>query len=271
LYESVNHWLLENEAVFRLGVFGSLLLVMLAWELGRPLLRLRNRRGLRWLSNFTLVVLGAAASRVVAPIGAIAAAHHAATNDIGLLNQFDLPVAVHIVVAMIALDFAIYVQHWTFHKVPILWRLHQVHHADRDFDATTALRFHPVEIALSLAIKLGAIYALGAPPLAVLLFEVILNGAAMFNHANISLGDKLDRLTRLVIVTPDMHRVHHSARREETNSNYGFNLPWWDRLFGTYCAVSQDGKTALTIGLPEYQERQMNLWRLLALPFRRRD
>jgi sterol desaturase/sphingolipid hydroxylase (fatty acid hydroxylase superfamily) len=243
---------------------------MAAWEFGRPLLRLQDGRGRRWLSNFSIVLLGTAAIRLVAPIGAIAAAHHAASESIGLLNQVTLPAGIEVVIAMVALDFVIYAQHRIFHRVPILWRLHKVHHADRDYDVSTALRFHPLEILISLAIKLGSVYALGAPPIAVLLFEVILNGAAMFNHGNVTLGHRLDRLVRLFIVTPDMHRVHHSVRREETNSNYGFNLPWWDRLFGTYTAVSQDGKTDLTIGLPEYQEGPINLWHLLALPFRKR-
>jgi sterol desaturase/sphingolipid hydroxylase (fatty acid hydroxylase superfamily) len=264
----VNHWLLENEPLFRLGVFGALLVTMMVWELGRPMLPLREGRGLRWLANFSLVVLGTLAVRLVAPIGAVAAAQHAAQEEIGLIPMLDLPAGGQIVAAMIALDFVIYVQHWVFHRVPVLWRLHRVHHADRDYDVSTALRFHPVEILISLAIKLGAVYALGAPPIAVLLFEVILNGAAMFNHGNVTLGRPLDGLVRLLIVTPDMHRVHHSVRRDETNSNYGFNLPWWDRIFGTYKAVSQDGPKDLTIGLPEYQASPTRLWRLLTLPFR---
>lgn len=256
--------------MFRLGVFGSLLAVMIVWELGRPLLPLREGRGWRWLSNFSLVMLGTVAVRLLAPIGAVAAAHHASQEELGLLQQLQLADGLRIVIAIIALDLVIYTQHRVFHRVPILWRLHQVHHADRDYDVSTALRFHPLEILISLAIKLGSVYALGAPPLAVLLFEVILNGAAMFNHGNVTLGNRLDRLLRLIIVTPDMHRVHHSVRLEETNSNYGFNLPWWDRLFGTYTAVSKDGKTTLTIGLPEFQSVRMHLGSLLALPFRKR-
>ncbi len=264
----MSNWILQNEPAFRLGVFGILLASMMLWERSRPVLALREGRGLRWLTNFGLVVLGAAAARLAAPIGAMAAALHASQEEIGLLYLVKIPTALHIVLAMVALDFIIYVQHWVFHKVPVLWRLHRVHHADRDYDVSTALRFHPIEILLSLAVKVGSIYALGAPAIAVILFEVILNGAAMFNHGNVSLGSRFDAVMRLFIVTPDMHRVHHSIRKNETNSNYGFNLPWWDRLFGTYISCSEDGKTGLTIGLHEYQEKRRGLWALLLLPLR---
>ena len=204
------------------------------------------------------------------PIAAIAAAFYAEAHHLGLLNQVSWPYWIKVVVALLVLDLAIWVQHWASHKVPLFWRLHQVHHADRDIDVTTAVRFHPVEIALSMLWKIVVVVPLGAPPLAVFLFEVILNACAMFNHANIALPQRLDRILRLLVVTPDMHRVHHSVLRREHNSNYGFNLSLWDRLFRTYTAQPEGGHQGMTIGLPPYQSEAptrfgWSLW----LPFGR--
>jgi sterol desaturase/sphingolipid hydroxylase (fatty acid hydroxylase superfamily) len=261
-------WPLENEATLRLGVFASVLLLVAIWESLRPRRARRETRLWRWTGNFGILVLGTLLLRLALPMGSVAAGLDAQNNQIGLLQELALPEALRIGIAIILLDFLIYVQHWIFHKVPILWRLHQVHHADRDFDVTTALRFHPIEILMSIGIKIGAVYALGAPALAVLFFEILLNAAAMFNHGNTRLPGPVDWLLRLFIVTPDMHRVHHSTLVHETNSNYGFNLPWWDRLFGTYRAQPEAGQEHFTVGLAEYQEQRQSLWWMILLPFR---
>lgn len=263
----MTQWLLENETAVRLGAFGALLTIMIAWELARPARSLRDGRGWRWFGNFALVALATLSLRVLVAMSAVAVALHASEQQHGLLNHVALPVGVSVALAMVALDLLVYIQHWTFHRVPLLWRLHRVHHADRDYDVSTALRFHPIEIMASLGIKLGAVYALGAPAASVILFEVLLNGAAMFNHGNVNLGPRLDSLLRYVMVTPAMHRIHHSARPSETNSNFGFNLPWWDHVFGTYRSSSVDGDAGITLGLPEYQERRQGLLAMLLLPF----
>ena len=185
----------------------------------------------------------------------------------GLLGALDAPFVAAVTVTVIALDALVWAQHVVFHKVPLLWRLHKVHHTDVDFDASTGIRFHPIEIGLSLLIKSAAVWLLGAPPEGVLLFEMLLNATALFNHANLALPEPVDRLLRLFIVTPDMHRVHHSVWRDETDSNFGFNLPWWDRMFGTYRAQPRDGHDKMVIGVPTHQERPVTLAELLALPF----
>jgi sterol desaturase/sphingolipid hydroxylase (fatty acid hydroxylase superfamily) len=203
------------------------------------------------------------------PIAAVAAGFYAESNGIGLLNQVEWPGWLKVVIALLTLDLAIWAQHLVSHKVPIFWRLHQVHHADRDIDVTTAIRFHPIEIGLSMLWKIVVVLAIGASPLAVFLFEVILNGCAMFNHANLALPRWLDGILRLFIVTPDMHRVHHSVLHREHDSNYGFNLSVWDRLFRTYTAQPEGGHRGMTIGLPPYQNLNPSRfdWSLL-LPFR---
>ena len=189
---------------------------------------------MRWISNLGITFLNPLLVRLLLPVLAVSMAAKAQERGWGLLNNFDLPYWLDIVVSIIVLDLFIYLQHVMFHAVPILWRLHMVHHADLDYDVTTGLRFHPIEIILSTGIKLSVVFTFGLQPAAVIIFEVLLNGAAMFNHGNIRLPLKFDRILRYLIVTPDMHRVHHSVIIRETNSNYGFNLPWWDRLFGTY-------------------------------------
>jgi len=264
----VNHWLLTHSPGLRLGAFALLLLSFGVWEWMVPSRPLRDGRGRRWLANFSLVVAGAGISKLAAPVGAMAASLHAQTLGLGLLHGVEISPPLAVVIAMVSMDLVIYTQHLAFHHVPILWRLHKVHHTDRDMDVSTALRFHPLEIVFSLAIKVGAVYALGAPPVSVLLFEVVLNGTAMFNHSNVSLGPRLDAAMRLLVVTPNMHRIHHSTRIEETNSNYGFNVPWWDRIFRTYVPAAADGDKGLTVGLPEAQDEQRRLLSLLLLPFR---
>jgi len=226
-------------------------------------------RVIRWTNNLALVVLDTAILRLTFPIVAVGLAVMAETNGWGLFNNIDAPFWVAIVVSMLLLDLAIYLQHVMFHAVPGLWRLHRMHHADLDFDATTGLRFHPVEILISMGIKLAAVAALGPPAVAVLLFEVLLNATALFNHANIDLPRPVDRILRLFVVTPDMHRVHHSVDPRETNSNYGFNLPWWDRLLGTYIAQPAKGHEGMEIGIEQFRARR-DLWldRMLVQPLR---
>ncbi len=244
---------------------------MTLWESWRPFRSLTDPRSKRWPVNLGILVLSTAFVRLAVPLGALAAATRAEESSFGLLNQLAIPAWLRFALALLALDLAIYLQHIVFHKVPLLWRLHRVHHCDRDFDATTALRFHPIEILMSAGIKLLAVTLLGAPAAAVLVFEVVLNGAAMFNHSNASLPRGLDSLVRLFLVTPDMHRVHHSTLQRETDSNYGFNLPWWDRIFGTYIADAELGRANVKIGLEEHQETSLGLGRLLVLPFRRKS
>ena len=263
----------SDDGLIRLAVFAGVFLMMVAIELLWPKRALIASKQRRWLTNIGISVTAAALLRLMAvavvPVAAIAAAGYAARHQIGLLNNVSWPAWIKIVVALLALDLAIWAQHLASHKVPLFWRLHQVHHADRDIDVTTAVRFHPVEIALSMLWKIVVVVPLGAPPLAVFLFEVILNACAMFNHANIALPAWLDRGLRLVLVTPDMHRVHHSVIRREHNSNYGFNLSLWDRLFRTYTPEPEAGQLGMTIGLNPYQSEAptrfgWSLW----LPFR---
>ncbi len=247
----------QSDGLIRLGVFAGVFLLMALVELLRPKRKLAVSKQQRWLTNIGISVTGTLLLRLMAalavPVAAIAAAYYADAHGVGLLNRVAWPDWVKTAVALIVLDLAIWAQHLASHKVPLFWRLHQVHHADRDIDVATAVRFHPIEIGLSMLWKIVVVVPLGAPPLAVFLFEVILNACAMFNHANIALPQWLDAGLRLFIVTPDMHRVHHSVRFREHDSNYGFNLSIWDRLFGTYTAQPQDGHQGMTIGLPPYQ------------------
>ncbi|HUW74461.1 MAG TPA: sterol desaturase family protein [Methyloceanibacter sp.] len=264
----------QGDSLIRLGVFLGVLVAMALIELAWPKRTLIASKGRRWLTNVGISVTAALVLRLMAatavPIAAIAAAFYAQENGIGLLNTVAWPEWVKVVIALVVLDLAIWAQHLASHKISILWRLHRVHHADRDIDVTTAVRFHPVEIALSMLWKIVVVVPLGAPPLAVFLFEVILNGCAMFNHANIALPLWLDRILRLLVVTPDMHRVHHSVLQREHDSNYGFNLSLWDRLFRTYTAQPEGGHQGMTIGLTPYQSEHPTRfgWSLL-LPFRR--
>ena len=247
----------QSDGMIRLAVFLVVFLVMALIELAWPKRKLIVSKEKRWLTNLGISVTASLVLRLMAmlavPVAAIAAAFYAQAHGIGLLNNVAWPEWLKIVVALLALDLAIWAQHLASHKVPLFWRLHQVHHADRDIDVTTAVRFHPVEIALSMLWKIVVVVPLGASPLAVFLFEVILNACALFNHANIALPAWLDGALRLFVVTPDMHRVHHSVLRREHNTNYGFNLSVWDQLFRTYTAQPEAGHQGMTIGLTPYQ------------------
>ena len=265
----MDSFILDNEQTLRLGFFVGMLVAMAGWELAAPRRRLVAPRALRWLSNLAVVVLGTGLLRLIFPVLAVGLAALAESRGWGLLNSFDAPSWLAFVAALLVLDLAIYLQHIVFHAVPILWRLHMMHHADRDFDVTTGVRFHPFEIVLSMVIKLAVIAALGPPAAAVVVFEVVLSATSLFNHGNVRMPEALDRVLRAFVVTPEMHRVHHSVHAYETNSNFGFNLPWWDRLFGTYRAQPAEGHRDMTIGLTQFQDRgPENLWWMLVLPFR---
>jgi sterol desaturase/sphingolipid hydroxylase (fatty acid hydroxylase superfamily) len=255
------------EALVRLGTFLGVLTAMLLWEWGHPRRVLTRPRRERWMTNLGLTILNTALVRVTVGGAAYAAAVFAADQGVGLLHWQPLPPWAAAAVTLLVLDFAIYLQHVLFHAVPLLWRLHRVHHADLDFDATTGLRFHPLEILLSLGYKAAVVVLLGAVPWAVIAFEVLLNAASVFNHGNVALPERFDRWLRRVIVTPDMHRVHHSMRVVETNSNFGFAVSWWDRLCGTYRAQPALGHVGMEIGLSEYR-LPLHLGQLCLLPFR---
>jgi sterol desaturase/sphingolipid hydroxylase (fatty acid hydroxylase superfamily) len=257
-----------SEAAIRLGFFFGVFAVMAVWELLAPRRTLQAGKPLRWGSNLGLVVLNSVLLRLVAPLGAVTFALFAEARGWGLFQSIAAPDWLVIVASVLLLDLAIYLQHVMFHAVPLFWRLHMVHHADLDFDVTTGLRFHTVEILLSMGIKAGVVLLLGAPAVAVLIFEVLLNATSMFNHSNVRMPIAVDRVLRWLVVTPDMHRVHHSVYPRETNSNFGFNLPWWDRLLGTYRSQPTDGHLQMTIGLKEYRDERIadRLHRMLLLP-----
>jgi sterol desaturase/sphingolipid hydroxylase (fatty acid hydroxylase superfamily) len=262
-------FLLMNEPMVRMGTFLGILVVMALWEVAAPRRRQEIPRLLRWSNNLGVVVIDTAVVRLAFPLVAVGLALVAEDGGWGLFNSLDTPAWLAFVVSVLALDFAIYLQHVLFHAVPGLWRLHRMHHADLEFDVSTGLRFHPVEILLSMGIKLAVVAALGPPAAAVLVFEVLLNATSMFNHANIRIPDRIDRILRLVVVTPDMHRVHHSIHPSETNSNFGFNLPWWDRLLGTYRPQPREGHEGMTIGIEQFRTiRDLWLDRLLIQPLR---
>jgi sterol desaturase/sphingolipid hydroxylase (fatty acid hydroxylase superfamily) len=266
---SIESYLLSHEPAVRLGIFLAVFSGVALWEIVAPRRELRQSKGTRWTNNLGLVALNAVLLRVLLPTTAVALALAVGENGMGLLNGLGIPYPVAVVLSILVLDLVIYLQHLMFHSVPVLWRLHRMHHADLDFDVTTGARFHPIEIALSMLIKLAAIAVLGPPAVAVLVFEVLLNATAMFNHGNVRIPAAWDRVLRWVVVTPDMHRVHHSIEVPETNSNFGFNLPWWDRLFGTYRAQPAAGHERMTIGIGQFRtERDLWLDRMLAIPFR---
>jgi len=261
-------WTLEGNAWLRLAAFFGVFAAVALWELATPFRTLTLHKPRRWARNLGLVAVDVLAVRLLMPAGAVGMAWYAAERGRGLFHVVEAPAWVAVASTVILLDLVIYLQHVLFHAVPALWRLHMVHHADLDFDVTTGIRFHPVEILLSLLIKLAAVLVLGAPAMGVLLFEVLLNGTAMFNHANVHLPAWLDRPLRWLVVTPDMHRVHHSVKRAECNANFGFNLPWWDRLLGTYVPEPAAGQGGMRVGVSHVRERRQSLPWLLALPFR---
>jgi len=258
------------EPLIRFGVFAAVLALLLMWEFLAPRRPLTVNRWRRWPSNFGVVVIDTLLLRILFPTAAVGIALVAEVNQWGLLNLVTLPNWLAILVAIVVLDLIIYAQHVLFHAVPVLWRLHRMHHADLDIDVTTGIRFHPVEILLSMIIKLAAVVVLGAPALGVIIFEILLNASSMFNHSNIRIDARLDRLLRRILVTPDMHRVHHSIVARETHANFGFNLPWWDYLFGTYRAQPAAGHQAMTIGLIQFRDpAELRLDRMLMQPLRR--
>jgi sterol desaturase/sphingolipid hydroxylase (fatty acid hydroxylase superfamily) len=261
-----------HEIAIRLAFFFGVFAVMAVWERLAPRRVPTLSRTLRWSNNLGLVVLNTVLLRLLFPAAAVGMAAFAAQQGWGLLNYLALPFWPAVVIAVVALDFVIWLQHVMVHAIPVLWRLHRVHHADPDYDLTTGARFHPLEIILSMLIKFAAIAVLGPPVVAVLVFEVLLNATAMFNHGNVRLPARVDRVLRWLVVTPDMHRVHHSVEDDETNSNFGFNLPWWDRLFGTYRDQPRGGHQGMRIGIRGYNQPRDVCWLpgLLLLPFRGR-
>jgi len=260
----------NHEISIRLGFFLGTFLLIALWEVIAPRRALTVSKAVRWFNNLGLVALNTVILRLLFPAAAVGVAVFAATQGWGVLNYIQLPTLIKILLAIIALDLIIYLQHVLVHAIPSLWRLHRVHHADLDYDVTTGARFHPIEIILSMLIKFATIIALGPPVVAVIIFEVILNSMAMFNHGNIRLPEKLDRVLRWLVVTPDMHRVHHSVEDNEANSNYGFNLSIWDRLFGTYIDQPRDGHLGMTIGIHYYRDPKQvdQLPGMLMLPFK---
>lgn len=261
--------LLAWEPIVRVGAFAAVFALMALWELLAPFRAHRLTRRARWPSNIALVVLDTLFVRILLPTGAVGLAVYAQTAGLGLFNAWGVPALVAVPLGVILLDLAIYAQHVLFHAVPALWRLHRVHHADQDLDVSTGVRFHPIEIILSMLIKLAVVVILGIPPLAVLAFEVLLNATSMFNHSNVRLPAAIEPAVRWLLVTPDMHRVHHSVVPAETDSNYGFNLSIWDRLFRTYRDAPAAGHAAIDIGLTAIRDpAEQRLDRLLTQPFR---
>ena len=259
-----------NEPAIRLGAFLGIFALVALCELAAPRRTPTRPRWLRWYGNIGIAFLNTLAVRFLLPVLPVALAALAADRGWGILNLVALPFWLEIAVTVVVLDLVIYLQHVMFHAVPALWRLHRMHHADLDFDVTTGSRFHTIEILLSVLLKLAAVIVIGPPAVAVVIFEVVLNGTSMFNHGNLRLPPGLDRVLRWVLVTPDMHRVHHSDIPAETNSNFGFNLPWWDRLFGTYRAQPSLGHEGMTIGLDTFREEaDLHLHRMLIQPFKR--
>jgi sterol desaturase/sphingolipid hydroxylase (fatty acid hydroxylase superfamily) len=259
-----------HEVAIRLAFFFAIFAIMATWEVLAPRRALTVSKAVRWVNNLGLVAFNTVLLRLLFPAAAVGMAAFTTDQGWGLLNYFQAPAWLAIPIAVIAMDFVIWLQHVMVHAVPALWRLHRVHHADLDYDLTTGARFHPIEIILSMLIKFAAIMVLGPPVVAVILFEVILNGMAMFNHGNVRIPLAFDRVLRWLIVTPDMHRIHHSVEDDEANSNFGFNLPWWDRLFGTYRDQPRHGYAGMTIGIHVYRQPREVSWLpgLLALPFR---
>jgi sterol desaturase/sphingolipid hydroxylase (fatty acid hydroxylase superfamily) len=257
------------ELAIRLSGFVAVFASLALWEILAPRRVLSVGRRPRWPNNLGVVIIDTLAVRLLVPTAAVGAALFAAGQGFGLFNFLGLRLSIAAALGFLALDLAIYAQHVAFHKLPLLWRLHRMHHADLDIDVTTGVRFHPIEILISLAIKIAVVLALGIPPIGVLAFEVALNASSMFNHSNVAMPRWLDRMLRVGVVTPDMHRVHHSILRQETDSNFGFNLPWWDWLFGTYRREPQAGHQGMTIGLPIFRDpKELRLDRLLTQPFR---
>ncbi len=260
------------EPLIRFFAFAGVFAAMAALEIYAPRRSQTISRAQRWPGNIGIHVIDTLLVRLLFPISAVGVALLAETHGWGLFTAANMPDSVKIVLGIVLLDLAIYGQHVLFHHVPALWRLHRMHHADLEFDVTTGSRFHPIEIIISMGIKLGVVALLGVPAMGVVIFEVLLNATSLFNHANVRIPPGFDRALRWIVVTPDMHRVHHSIHHDETNSNFGFNLPWWDRLFGTYRAQPRDGHDAMLIGIDQFRtERDLRIDQMLIQPFKRRD
>jgi len=259
---------MKNETIIRITCFVSIFILIAAWELLAPRRGLTTSKTTRWVSNLGITFLNPLIIHLLFPVLAAGMALKAYESDWGILNLLGLPYWLSLIIGVAILDLVIYFQHVVFHAIPLLWRLHMMHHADLDIDVTTGSRFHPIEMVLSMGLKLSAVVLPGPPVMAVLVFEVLLNATSMFNHGNIRLPLKIDRVLRCLVVTPEMHRVHHSVIIRETNSNFGFNLPWWDRLFGTYRDQPAKGHEAMTIGLSQFRDpKKLTLPWLLSLPF----
>ena len=267
---SLEEFILANEKQIRMGFFFGVLVIMALWEIAAPRRKLTVSKTLRWTNNIGLVFFNSFILRILFPAAAVGVAISAKDQGLGLFNVYAVSPYIAVVASVIIMDFVIYLQHVLVHAVPVLWRVHRVHHADPDYDVTTGARFHTIEIILSMLIKFATILLLGPPVIAVILFEIILNATAMFNHSNIGLPAGLDRALRWFLVTPDMHRVHHSVEDDEANSNFGFSLTWWDRLFGTYRDQPRGGHQGMTIGIRKYRDTKDVSWLtgMLTLPFR---
>lgn len=259
---------MATEALIRVSAFLAVLVLMASWEVLAPRRRLTTPKVRRWVTNLSVVALDAVIVRLLFATGAVGAASLAAERNWGILNQLSSPIWFEMVLAIVALDFVLYLQHVMFHSIPLLWRFHMMHHADLDCDVTTGLRFHPVEVALSMVIKLATVAIVGASPAAVVSFEVLLNVTSMFNRSNVQIPTTIDRFLRWIVVTPDMHRIHNSINPLETNRDFGFNLPWWDRVLGTYLAQPAQGHKAMTLGLEQFRDpARLNFTGILVLPF----
>jgi len=259
---------MTNESTIRLVCFIGILIPLALWEVLSPRRVLTTAKSVRWFGNIGIVFLNTVALRALFPVLAVDLASMAGRNGWGILNHYRPPFWFAVVIGLIALDLLIYLQHILFHSVPAFWRLHMLHHADLDVDVSTGLRFHPIEIIMSMGIKMAAVAAIGPPAVSVIIFEVVLNATSLFNHGNIRMRSWLDAILRRIVVTPDMHRVHHSVVIRETNSNFGFNFPWWDRLFGTYREQPSAGHVDMVIGLSQFRNAaRLTLPWMLLLPF----
>ena len=265
----INSFITQYEVIIRLGFFFGVFFIMALWEWFAPRRQLVVPKLLRWSNNIALVFLNSLILRILFPAAAVGMAAFVQEQGWGILNYYSVSLIAAVILSVVVMDAVIYLQHVMVHAVPALWRLHRVHHADPDFDVTTGSRFHPLEIILSMLIKFAVIVVLGPPVLGVIIFEILLNATAMFNHSNVRLNTTIDKYLRLLVVSPDMHRVHHSVEADETNSNFGFNLPWWDRLFGTYRAQPRAGHEKMIIGIHQFNDPRQVTWlhKMLILPF----
>lgn len=266
---NLREYVIQHEVAIRLGLFFSILLIMTLWELVAPRRRLTVSKPLRWINNLGMVCFNSLLLRLIFPTAAVGMAVFVQKHEWGFFNHFPVLYGFAVIVSVVAMDFVIYLQHVMSHAIPVFWRIHRTHHADLDFDVTTGVRFHPFEIILSMLIKFGAIAVIGAPVLSVVIFEVLLNATSMFNHGNVRIMHSLDRVLRWIVVTPEMHRVHHSSLYYETNSNFGFNLPLWDRFLGTYCDQPRMGHESMTIGIENLRDIKhcVILPGMLVIPF----